>query len=116
MSKMIVSLALAAATFGAPIICFAQSNTPLTRAEVRADLARVEQAGYNPSAGNDIHYPADIQAVEAKITAQNDQQLTTQAVGGVAQNGSAASGAASHSTMPPGCVGPISFCNVYFGS
>jgi hypothetical protein len=114
MSKMIISLALAAATLGAPVLSFAQSNAPLTRAEVRADLVRVEQAGYSPSA-NDINYPADIQVAEAKIALQDDQQLTNQAVGGVAQNGSTASGAASDRAMPSSCVGPVSFCDVFFG-
>ena len=91
MSKMLAGLVLAAATLGAPVLSFAQSTAPLTRAEVRADLVRVEQAGYTPSS-NDINYPADIQAAEAKIAAQNDQQMTNQAVGGVAQNGSSSSG------------------------
>ncbi|WP_144153258.1 DUF4148 domain-containing protein [Paraburkholderia sp. BCC1885] len=117
MSKIFVSLAFAAATLGAPVLSFAQSNAPVTRAEVRADLVRVEQAGYMPSA-NDLNYPADIQAAEAKIAAQNDQQMTNTAVGGVAQNGSTASGSASHTAMRANaaCVGPVSFCNVYFGS
>jgi hypothetical protein len=116
MYKMIAGFAIAAATVAAPVLCFAQSNAPLTRAEVRADLVRVERAGYNPSLGNDIHYPADIQAAEAKIAAQNDQHLTTQAVGGVAQNGSSASGTTSHAALHSSCVGPVSFCKVYFGS
>ena len=121
MSKMLAGLALAAVTLGAPVLSFAQSNAPLTRAEVRADLVRVEQAGYTPSA-NDLNYPADIQAAEAKIAAQDDSQLTSQAVGGVAPNGSSASGTASgtasHTAMrtSAGCVGPVSFCNIFFGS
>ena len=117
MSKMLAGLVLAAATLGAPVLRFAQSTAPLTRAEVRADLVRVEQAGYTPSS-NDINYPADIQAAEAKIAAQNDQQLTNQAVGGVTQNGSSASGTKSHTAMhtSASCVGPVSFCNVFFGS
>ena len=115
MSKILVSIALAVATLGAPVLSFAQSNAPLTRAEVRADLVRVEQAGYTPGA-NDINYPSDIQAAEAKIAAQNDQQLANQAVGGVAENGSSASGAATHTAMQSNCVGPVSFCNLFFGS
>ena len=117
MSKMLASLVLAAATLGAPVVSFAQSTAPLTRAEVRADLVRVEQAGYTPSS-NDINYPADIQAAEAKIAAQNDQKMTNQAVGGVAQNGSSSSGTAPRTAMhtSAGCVGPVSFCNVFFGS
>ncbi|MFM0646137.1 DUF4148 domain-containing protein [Paraburkholderia bryophila] len=116
MKNVIVSIALAVATLGAPVLSFAQSNAPLTRAEVRADLVRVEQAGYIPSRGNDLDYPADIQAAEAKIASQNDGQLAMQAVGGVAQNGSSASGSMTHTSMHSNCVGPVSFCNVFFGS
>jgi hypothetical protein len=116
MSKIIVGLALAAATLGAPALSFAQSNAPLTRAEVRADLVRVEHAGYNPARGDDLDYPMDIQAAEAKIATQSDRQLATQAVGGVAQNGTSASGVRSPVAMHSSCVGPVSFCNLYFGS
>jgi hypothetical protein len=48
-----------------------QSNQPLTRAQVRADLVQVEQAGYNPANGRDPYYPQDIQAAEARIAAKN---------------------------------------------
>jgi hypothetical protein len=119
MSKILVGIAFAIATLGAPVLSFAQSNEPLTRAEVRADLVRVEQAGYTPGA-NDINYPLDIQAAEAKIAAQNDQQLANQSVGGVADNGNSASGRATDKAtdmaMHSTCVGPVSFCNVFFGS
>lgn len=119
MSKILVSLALAVAILGAPAVSFAQPDAPVTRAEVRADLVRVEQAGYRPAA-NDINYPTDIQAAEARIAAQNDPQLTHDAIGGVAPNGSSASGSAMHTAMhtanPYKCVGPVSFCNVFFGS
>jgi hypothetical protein len=67
--KALIYAAFAAAVVAAPSFAFAQaSNAPVTRAEVRADLIRVEQAGYNPS-GDDINYPADIQAAEARIHA-----------------------------------------------
>ncbi|MGC2038955.1 DUF4148 domain-containing protein, partial [Paraburkholderia caledonica] len=36
MSKLFVSLALAVSALGAPVLSFAQSSAPLTRAEVRA--------------------------------------------------------------------------------
>lgn len=116
MSKFIVGFALAAAMVGAPILSFAQSNAPLTRAEVRADLVRVERAGYMPGT-NDINYPSDIQAAEAKIAAQNDQQIANHGVGGVADNGATASGMKSSkpASNSDGCVGPVSFCTIFFG-
>ncbi|MFT4438766.1 DUF4148 domain-containing protein [Caballeronia sp. 15715] len=116
MKKALVCLALAASALSAPVLSFAQSNAPVTRAEVRADLVRVEQAGYNPSRGGDVDYPADIQAAEAKVAAQTGQQQATQSYGGVAENGTSSSGAPMHTAMHSTCVGPVSFCNIYAGS
>jgi hypothetical protein len=112
MNKLTVAAMLAAVFFTGPIVAHAQTNDPVTRAEVRADLARVEQAGYTPSAGEDVHYPADIQAADAKLAAQQDSSY-----GGVAQ-GTSASGSKWHRHASTGssCVGPVSFCNIYFGS
>ncbi|MBY4867846.1 DUF4148 domain-containing protein [Burkholderia sp. Bp9017] len=49
---------------------FAQSSEPLTRAQVREELIRLEAAGYEPSKGDDGEYPADIQAAQARVVAQ----------------------------------------------
>jgi hypothetical protein len=114
MSKLLLSVLVAASAVAVPAYSFAQSNQPLTRAEVRADLVRVEQAGYSPARGDDISYPADAQAAEAKVAAaQNSAQSD---VGGVSLAGSSSAGA--HTRMPPPstCVGPASFCMIYFGS
>ena len=65
--KSLICAVFAAAVLAAPTLSFAQaSNVPVTRAEVKADLVQVEQAGYNP-ARKDLNYPADIQAAEARI-------------------------------------------------
>jgi hypothetical protein len=94
--KTLVCLALAASAFASPALSFAQSaSAPLTRAEVRAHLIQLEQAGYDPT---DVgpYYPANIQAAEAKVAAQNDKQQTAQAVGGVAQMGAFPADASAH--------------------
>jgi hypothetical protein len=52
----------------------------LTRAQVRAELVQLETAGYNTAHGEDPYYPADIQAAEAKVAAQNG---ATSGYGGV---------------------------------
>ncbi|MGF6602658.1 hypothetical protein P3T23_007410 [Paraburkholderia sp. GAS448] len=89
--KAIFRTVLISCALAAPALAFAQSNNePVTRAEVRADLVRVEQAGYNPS-GHDPHYPAAIQAAEAKIAADQPSPATT-SVGGVALTGTSQSG------------------------
>ncbi|MGH8778624.1 DUF4148 domain-containing protein [Paraburkholderia sp.] len=69
MKSLFEAIAIAA-LITAPLAAFAQStNQPLTRAEVRADLVRVEQAGFDPT--DRLHYPQNIQAAEARIAAQN---------------------------------------------
>jgi hypothetical protein len=116
MKKYLVSLTLVAATLAAPALAFAQSNGPVTRAQVRADLVAVEKAGYNPAIASDPYYPADIQKAEAKVAAQHTD--ATQGYGGV-QTGASASGKAGawkHAAMKNTCVGPIDFCQPYFGS
>jgi hypothetical protein len=81
--KALVKAVLIACALGAPTFVFAQAaNAPVTRAEVQADLVRVEQAGYHPAA-KDPYYPADIQAAEAKIATQR-QTPEAASVGGVA--------------------------------
>ncbi|SPB13574.1 purine nucleoside phosphorylase [Caballeronia novacaledonica] len=113
MKKYLVSFTLVAATFAAPALAFAQSNGPVTRAQVRADLVAVEKAGYNPALASDPYYPSDIQAAEAKVAAQHAD--ATKAYGGV-QSGKSASSASKHASMNNACVGPIDFCQPFFGS
>jgi hypothetical protein len=90
--KLVQSL-IVAALVAAPVVSFAQtqSQQPLTRAEVRAELVQLQKAGYNPSSDN-TQYPQNIEAAEARINAGHDAA----AYGGVA-NGSSASG--SHVPM-----------------
>ncbi|MDF3083767.1 DUF4148 domain-containing protein [Burkholderia sola] len=58
---------------------FAQSAAPLTRAQVRDELMRLEAAGYDPAKGDDGAYPADIQAAEAKLAEQDRARLAASA-------------------------------------
>lgn len=51
-----------------PALSFADTGHGLTRADVRADLIRLEKAGYNP-AGSEAHYPDDIAAAESAVAA-----------------------------------------------
>ncbi|EDT42733.1 DUF4148 domain-containing protein [Burkholderia ambifaria] len=112
--KTLACAALVLGTLAAPALSFAQSNTPLTRAQVRADLVRVERAGYNPATGNDPQYPADIQAAEAKVAAEQ----AASSFGGAPTDDTSTSGKRAHAAThaSASCVGPTSFCNPYFGS
>lgn len=87
MKSLIQSVVIAAA-LAAPVAVFAQSNAPVTRAQVKAELIQFEQAGGRTSLGNDPYYPADAQAAQARVNAQNGND---QGYGG-AQAGSSASG------------------------
>jgi hypothetical protein len=83
--KNLIQAVVVAAALAAPVAVFAQSNQPVTRAQVRAELIQLEKAGYNPARGQDPYYPADIQAAEAKVAAQNG---ATSGYGGVASGSS----------------------------
>ncbi|MDP9156377.1 MAG: DUF4148 domain-containing protein [Pseudomonadota bacterium] len=77
------TLAVALAT---PVVSFAQTAEPVTRAEVRADLVQLESAGYRP-VSQDATYPSDIQAHEARVHAGNGSS----AYGGVSDTGTSVS-------------------------
>jgi hypothetical protein len=102
--KLVQSLVIAA-VLAVPAVSFAQSNAPVTRAEVKAQLVQLEKAGYNPAVRDDTTYPADIQAAEAKVAAQNGTAVTS--YGGVA-NGSSQSGVGRQGRTP-------GLSSVYFG-
>ena len=100
--KTLICLTLAVSVLASPALTFAQTpSTQLTRAQVRADLIRVEQAGYNPSASEDPDYPANIQAAEAKIAQQDAARLAADAVGDVAQTSSSQTGMVANAIPPP---------------
>ncbi|MGF6267117.1 hypothetical protein OKW49_008111 [Paraburkholderia youngii] len=86
--KTLVSIVVLASSLAAPVVSFAQqSNGPVTRAQVRAELVQLEKAGYHVGDGDHTTYPAEIQAAEAKVAAQND---AASGYGGVGSGGSEA--------------------------
>ncbi|KJK15443.1 hypothetical protein UB46_37330 [Burkholderiaceae bacterium 16] len=91
---VLISCALAA-----PALSFAQSEqAPLSRAEVRADLIRLEQAGYQPGRGDNANYPRDIQAAEAKVQAEDAASAKSATANTQAQTQSALQATANMST------------------
>jgi len=108
--KLLIYAVLAAAVFAAPIVSFAQqSDSPVTtRAQVRAELIQLENAGYHVGDGDQSRYPEAIQAAEARIAAQSG---AASGYGGMV-SGSSASG-------PPPLVRPTSddsMKSMYFGN
>jgi Domain of unknown function (DUF4148) len=98
MKSLIKAVALVV-VLAAPVAAFAQSEQPLTRAEVKAQLVQIEQAGYNPAVATDATYPADIQAAEARVAAQHDTGYGSSATGS-SQTGTPASPAMPGQPMP----------------
>lgn len=114
-SRTLIQAALVAAMAAAPALAFAQAdanNAPKTRAEVRAELIQLEQAGYNPATSDDTTYPRDIQAAEARVS---QQEGTAQAQAPVADT--TGYGPATTGTMQsgqPAHVRPAD--SIYFGN
>src|ERR1700761_6459348 len=100
-----------------PVSQLRSERRAVTRAQVRAELIRLEEAGYHVGDGDQTTYPAQIQAAEAKIAAQDSQQGNNNAVGGTINDTSATGG---HLNLPTpsqsSCVGPASYCSIYFGN
>jgi hypothetical protein len=117
-AKVLVSFAVVAA----PAFAFAQvQNEPLTRAQVKAELKQLQEAGYSTASGENANYPVDIQAAEARVAAQQNMQETNRAYGGMHSGDSAAGSMQRNSWSGAkaganGCVGPAGFCSPYFGS
>ncbi|MDR0244910.1 MAG: DUF4148 domain-containing protein [Burkholderia sp.] len=62
----------------APVLSFADTGHGVTRADVRAELVRLEQAGYSP-ARSEPHYPEDI--AHALQVARSDQNSPSKSQG-----------------------------------
>jgi Domain of unknown function (DUF4148) len=105
MKKFLISALVLSSALAVPAFAFAQSNGPVTRAQVRAELVQLEKAGYSPG-GEDVNYPQDIQAAEQRVAEQ--QGIASSSYGATA-NGTSAAGMAAH-TAPDN--GPQS---IFFG-
>jgi Domain of unknown function (DUF4148) len=92
MKKFLISALVLSSALAAPAFAFAQSNGPVTRAQVKAELVQLEKAGYNPG-GEDVNYPQDIQAAEQRVA---EQQGIASSSYGSADNGTSASGMHTH--------------------
>jgi hypothetical protein len=116
--KTLARLVLAIGAIAGPVVSFAQSTEPITRAQVYADLVRIEEAGYHVGDGDNTTYPAQIQLAESKIAARDNQQAANNAVGGTTINGTSAAGTRVDpmKATPTSCSGPASYCNIFFGS
>jgi hypothetical protein len=70
MMKTLVHSVCAIALIAVPTATFAQSNAPLTRAQVQAEIAQLQQAGFNPANANTVDFPANMPAADAGAAGQ----------------------------------------------
>jgi len=108
--KSLIQAVVVAAALVAPVASFAQSNAPVTRAQVRAELVQLEKAGYNPATANDVDYPDNIQAAEARVAAQNGAAQADKTGYGSGVSGSSQTGHRAETT-----ASSYSPAVVYFG-
>lgn len=94
--KFVIGTIILAAAVAPAFAMAAQSGNGLTRADVRAQIVQIEQAGYSP-ARKDIHYPQSIQQAEARIRSSESATQFDASGYGPAQPAGADSGAALHS-------------------
>ncbi|KVH63239.1 hypothetical protein WS89_09555 [Burkholderia sp. MSMB1072] len=93
MKTQLIAALLVAVSASAAAPVFAGEST-VTRAQVRAELAALQQAGYQPNRPNDPNYPDNIQAALNRIRDGGAVAADTQAAGygsdagGATQSGS----------------------------
>jgi hypothetical protein len=84
--KSLFETVVVAAALATPVMSFAQqSNAPVTRAQVRADLVSLEKLGYHAWDFSDTTYPEAIQEAEAKLVTQTAQRGVADSAAGAAQ-------------------------------
>jgi hypothetical protein len=108
MFKSLIPAVVIVSALAAPTFAFAQStdnNGPLTRAEVKAQLVQLEKAGYN-QASDQINYPANIQAAQARVDAENGQAATSY---GPSTSGTSAAGVRSSAAPAKNAPGSVFF-------
>ncbi|WP_446902859.1 DUF4148 domain-containing protein [Burkholderia sp. YIM B11467] len=88
MKTQLIAALLVAVSASAAAPAFANEST-VSRAQVRAELVQLEQAGYRPGRANDPHYPDDLQAALTRVHA-NDAVAADAAASGYGRDAVAA--------------------------
>jgi Domain of unknown function (DUF4148) len=88
------------AVLAVPAVAFAQQQSTVTRAQVRAELAQLRAAGYQGD--TETSYPVQIQAAEARVAARQGQSAAAASSYGPGTAGSSAAGAGAGTTATPG--------------
>ncbi|TKC87263.1 DUF4148 domain-containing protein [Trinickia terrae] len=110
--RLVVALSMALlASAGFAVNASAQEKT---RAEVRQELIQAENNGLRLV--TDTSYP-EVNPIFAKQAAQQASRTEQDTSGtGAAMSASSAAGKPMTKSHGDSCVGPVSYCTVYFGS
>ncbi|MGF6372915.1 putative membrane protein [Paraburkholderia sp. RAU6.4a] len=106
--KSLIQVVVIGAALSAPIVSFAQSSAPLTRAQVKAEVVELEKMGYPPASANDFNYPQITQAAEARVAANSGNGVSGEAATGFG-------GAVDHSNISGSPAGKDSTHSPYLG-
>ena len=108
--KRILIASLLTATTALPVAAFAQSG--VTRAQVRAELLELQQAGYRGTT-SDATYPSELLAAQQRVAACNVSHA-----GGPADSGYGApvSGSTSSGSRTVPVQEIFGYHSIYFGS
>ena len=100
--KLVIRIILLAAATAPALALAGQPTAGMTRAQVRAQLVQMEQAGYNP-ARRDNYYPRSIQQAEARIkSSESPVRADTSGYGATRQTESASGGPIQGRAAAPG--------------
>ncbi|MCG7400140.1 MULTISPECIES: DUF4148 domain-containing protein [Caballeronia] len=107
--KSFVKAVAVAAVVVAPALSFAQTDSSLTRGQVKEDLRQVEAAGYDPSRSDQTSYPSDIQRAERRASGQNNAYNADMNSYGGAPSGRSAAGMRAMPRMDNDGTKPLYF-------
>lgn len=107
MKTRLIAALLVAVSASAAAPAFADAAV-VSRAQVRAELVQLEQAGYRPGRANDPHYPDDLQAALSRIHA-NDAVAAYASASGYGNDAAAATQSGSRPAMR------VAERSIYFG-
>jgi hypothetical protein len=86
MLRQSVAILLTGAVFAVSSVAHADSGSTVTRASVKAELAELEAAGYNPQ-GPQENYPVDLMAAEQRVAAAHSATAYGSSTNGTSSSG-----------------------------
>jgi Domain of unknown function (DUF4148) len=89
MTRLFFPSAVLAVALVFPALAIAQDNGTPTRAEVEAEFIQFKQAGFDPTANDQVDYPESLQKAQQKLAMQRRTESTSY---GASTSGTSTSG------------------------